>query len=64
MANNIDELHFEVILKDTDFRERVAKDIELADKLNVRLSDALNFNKKVLQVLHLSLHFKVKKIVF
>ena len=47
MANNIDELHFEVILKDTDFRERVAKDIELADKLNVRLSDALNFNKKV-----------------
>lgn len=44
---NIDELHFEVILKDDDFRKRVAKDIELANKLNVNLSDALNFNKKV-----------------
>ena len=47
MANNIDELHFEVILKDDAFRQRVEKDIELADKLNIRLSDALNFNKKV-----------------
>lgn len=44
---NIDELHFEVILTDEDFRKRVDADIELAEKLNNRISDALNFNKKV-----------------
>lgn len=44
---NIDELHFEVILTDEAFRRRVGEDIELANKLNTSLSDALNFNKKV-----------------
>ncbi len=44
---NIDDLHFEVILKDEAFRTRVAEDIELANKLNTSLSDALNFHKKV-----------------
>ena len=44
---NIDELHFEVILTDEAFRRRVGEDIELANKLNTSLSDALDFNKKV-----------------
>ncbi len=44
---NIDELHFEVILTDKDFQNRVKKDIELAKELNTSLSDALNIKKHV-----------------
>lgn len=44
---NIDNLNFEVILKDEAYRTRVEKDIELANKLNSSISDALNFNKHV-----------------
>lgn len=44
---NIDELHFEVILKDDKFRQRINEDIKLAQSLNTSLSDALDFNKKI-----------------
>lgn len=47
MAGTIDQLNFEVILKDADFRTQIEKDIELADKLNTHLSDALNFRKRI-----------------
>lgn len=47
MAGTIDQLNFEVILKDADFRTQIEKDIELADKLNTHLSDALNFKKRI-----------------
>ena len=43
----IENLNFEVILQDKDFRKRVDEDIKIAQDLNVKLSDALNFNKKV-----------------
>lgn len=44
---DIENLNFEVILQDKNFRKRVEEDIKIAQDLNVRLSDALNFNKKV-----------------
>lgn len=44
---DIENLNFEVILQDKNFRKRVEEDIKKAQDLNVRLSDALNFNKKV-----------------
>lgn len=44
---DIENLNFEVILQDKNFRKRVEEDIKIAQDLNVKLSDALNFNKKV-----------------
>ena len=44
---DIENLNFEVILQDKNFRKRVEEDIRKAQDLNVKLSDALNFNKKV-----------------
>ena len=44
---NIENLNFEVILKDESFRKKVAEDMRLADELNTHLSNALDFNKKV-----------------
>ena len=44
---DIENLNFEVILQDKNFRKRVEEDIRIAQDLNVKLSDALNFNKKV-----------------
>ena len=47
MASNIDNLNFKVILDDKDFNTRVEKDIELAKKLNVELSQLLQAKVKV-----------------
>lgn len=44
---NIENLNFEIILQDKQFRDRVQKDIALAHDLNLSLSAAFNFNKKV-----------------
>ena len=49
MASNIDNLNFKVILDDKDFNTQIQRDIELARKLNTRLSTLLqakvNLNK-------------------
>lgn len=47
MASNIDNLNFKVILDDKDFNTRVEKDIELAKKLNVELSQLLQAKVRV-----------------
>lgn len=44
---NVDNLNFKVILDDKDFNTRVEKDIELAKKLNVELSQLLQAKVKV-----------------
>lgn len=44
---NVENLNFEIILKDDNFRKRVSEDMRLADELNTHLSNALDFNKKV-----------------
>ena len=43
----IDQLNFEVILDDKNFDERIKKDIDLAKKLNVSLSQLFDVKKKV-----------------
>lgn len=44
---NVENLNFEIILKDENFRKRVAEDMRLADEMNTHLSNALDFNKKI-----------------
>lgn len=47
MKGTIDQLNFEVILKDEKFTARVQKDIELAKKLNSSLTNILNIRKQI-----------------
>ena len=44
---NIDNLNFEVILKDDDFEKKVNEDIALAEKLNASLSTLLDLQSKI-----------------
>ena len=47
MSSTIDQLNFKVILDDKSFDAKVKKDIELAKKLNVQLTQLLSVKAKV-----------------
>lgn len=44
---NIDNLNFEVILKDENFEQKIKKDLELAKQFNIELTALLDLQKKV-----------------
>ncbi len=48
--DNIDELHFEVILHDEKFNERIAADLKAAQDFNTSLSAVLDLKSKVASV--------------
>ena len=47
MAGSIDNLNFEIILKDDEFGKRVQENIKLAKELNVSLTALLDLQSKV-----------------
>lgn len=47
MPGTIDQLNFEVILRDEKFDKQIKKDIELAKKLNASLTEILNLKNKI-----------------
>ena len=47
MAGTIDQLNFEVILKDESFEQKISKDLKLAEQFNISLSSLLDLQRKV-----------------
>jgi hypothetical protein len=47
MAGTIDQLNFEVLIKDDQFKEKVNADLALAKELNVQLSTLLDLQSKL-----------------
>lgn len=50
MAGTIDQLNFEVLIKDDQFKEKVNADLALAKELNVQLSTLLDLQSKMPKV--------------